>query len=66
MPECSVLRVGVGQQPNAMENCTAAGGVRAQGAGGVHSASWGTARGGGHAGGRLKPEVKVTMGGDTT
>ena len=35
-----------------------------QAAGGVHSASWGNPRGGGRAGGRLKPEVKVTTGGD--
>ena len=35
-----------------------------QGAGGVLSASWGNPRGGGRAGGRLKPKVKVTIGGD--
>ena len=29
-----------------------------------HSASWGNPRGGGRAGGRLKPEIKVTIGGD--
>ena len=57
------MRVGVGHQPKAMEDPTAARGVRAQGAGGVHSASWGNPRGGGRAGGRLKPEVKVTIGG---
>ena len=47
-----------------MENPTAARGARAQGAGGVHSASWSNPRSGGRAGGRLKPEVKVTIGGD--
>ena len=35
-----------------------------QGADGVHSASWGNPRGGGRAGGRLNPEIKVTIGGD--
>ena len=47
-----------------MGDSTAAGGGRAQGAGGVHPASWGSQRGGGRAGGRLKPDVKVTIGGD--
>ena len=48
-----------------MEDPTAARGARAQGgADGVHSASWGNPRGGGRAGGRLKPEIKVTIGGD--
>ena len=47
-----------------MEDPTASRGVRAQGAGGVHSACRGNPRGGGRAGGRLKPEVKVTIGGD--
>ena len=47
-----------------MENPTAARGGRAQGACGVHSASWGTPRGGGRASGRLKPKIKVTIGGD--
>ena len=46
-----------------MEDPTAAR-VRAQGAGGFHSASWGNPRGGDRAGGWLKPEVKVTIGGD--
>ena len=64
-PESSALRVGVGHQPKAMEeDRTASRGARAQGASGVHSASWGNPRGGGRAGGELKPEVKVTMGGD--
>ena len=58
------LRAGVGHQPKAMEDYTATRGARAQGAGGVHSASWGNPRVGGQAGGRLKPEVKVTLGGD--
>ena len=31
---------------------------------GVHSASWGNPRGGGRAGGRLKPEIEVAIGGD--
>ena len=35
-----------------------------QGAGGVRSAYGGNPRGGGRADGRLKPEVKVTIGGD--
>ena len=46
------------------EDPSAATGGRAQGAGGVHSASWGNLRGGGRAGGRLGPEVKVAIGGD--
>ena len=64
-PEITVLRAGVGQQPKAiMEDPTAARGVRAQVAGGVHCASWGNPRGRGQAAGRLKPEIKVTIGGD--
>ena len=59
-----MLRVGVGRQPKAMEDPTSARGVRAQGAGGVHTASWGSPRGAGRAGGGLKPEVNVTIGGD--
>ena len=48
-----------------MEDPAAARGARAQGADGVHSASWVNPRGGGRAGGLLKPEIKVTMiGGD--
>ena len=43
---------------------TAAEAGRAQGAGGVHPASWESQRGGGRACGRLKPDVKVTIGGD--
>ena len=43
------------------EDRTVASGARAQGAGGVHSASWGNPRGVGRAGGGLKPEAKVTM-----
>ena len=43
---------------------TAARGARTQGADGVHSASWGNPRGGGRAGGLLKPEIKVTIGGN--
>ena len=62
--ERTVLRTGVGHQPKAMEDPTAARGARAQGADGVHSASWGNPIGGGRAGGRLKPEIKVTIGGD--
>ena len=41
-----------------------AGRGRAQAAGGVHPESWGSQRGGGRAGGRLKPGVMVTIGGD--
>ena len=63
-PESTVLRAGVGHQPNAMEDSTAGRGARAQGADGVHSASWGNLRGGSRAVGRLKPEIKVTIGGD--
>ena len=48
----------------AMGDSTAAGGARAQGAGGVHPASWGSQRRGGRACGRLKPDVKVTIAGD--
>ena len=47
-----------------MGDSTAAGRGRAQGAGGVHPASWGNQRGGGRAGGRQKPDVKVTIAGD--
>ena len=47
-----------------MSDSTAAGGARAQDAGVVHPASSGSQRGGGRAGGRLKPDVKVTIGGD--
>ena len=47
-----------------MGDYTAAGGARAQGVGGVHPASWGSQRGGGRDGGRLKPDVKVKIGGD--
>ena len=47
-----------------MGGSTAAGREQAQGAGGVHPASWGSQRGGGRAGGWLKPDVKVTIGGD--
>ena len=39
MPEISVWRVGVGHQPKGMEDPTVATEARAQGAGGVHSAS---------------------------
>ena len=45
-----------------MGDSTAAGGARAQGAGRVHPASWGSQRGGGRAGGWLKPDVTVTIG----
>ena len=48
-----------------MGDYTDAGEARPQGAGGVHSASFGSPRGGGRAGGRLTPEVKVTIGGNT-
>ena len=54
----------MGHQLKAIDDSTAAGGARAQGAGRVHPASWGSQRGGGRAGGRLKPDVKVTIGGD--
>ena len=47
-----------------MEDLRTAGGARAQGADGVHSASWGNPRGGGRAGGRLKSEINVMIGGD--
>ena len=47
-----------------MVDSTAAGRARAQGVDGVHPASWGSQRGGGRAGGRLKPDIKVTIGGD--
>ena len=47
-----------------MGDSTAAGRGRAHGAGGVHPASWGSHRGEGRAGGRLKPDVKVTIEGD--
>ena len=46
-----------------MKGPTPARGARVQGAGEVYSASWGNPRGGGRAGGRLKPEFKVTIGG---
>ena len=47
-----------------MGDSTSAGGGRAQGAGGVHPTRWGSQRGGCRAGGRLKPDVKVTIAGD--
>ena len=47
-----------------MGDFTAAGGARAQGAGGIRPASWGSQRGGGRGGGRLKPDVKETTRGD--
>ena len=53
--------VGVGHQLKAMGDSKATGEARVQGAGGVR---WGSQRGGGRAGGRLKPDVKVTIGGD--
>ena len=46
-----------------MEDPTALGGALAQGTNGVHSASWVNPRGGGRAGGRLNPEIMVTIGG---
>ena len=63
-PESTGVRAGVGHQPNAEEDPTAARGARAQGADGVHSASLGKPSGGGRAGGRLKREIKVSIGGD--
>ena len=60
---CATIVV-VEHQLKAMGDFTTAGGARAQGAGGVHPASWGCQRGGGRAGGRLKPDVKVAIGGD--
>ena len=63
-PESKVLRAGVGHQPEAMGDPTAARGARAQGADGVHSASWGNPRVGGRAGGQLKPKIKVIIKGD--
>ena len=47
-----------------MEDPTKARGARAKRADGAHSASWGNPRGGGRAGGQLKAEIKVTLGGD--
>ena len=63
-PESAVLRAGVGHQLNGMEDPIAARGARALGTDGVNFASWGNPRGEGRAGGRLKPEIKVTIGGD--
>ena len=60
---CAIV-LGVGHQLKAMVDSTAAGGGRAQRAGGVHLASWRSQRGGGRAGGRLKHDVKVTIAGD--
>ena len=53
-------------QPKKMEEDRTAArrGARAQGDGGVHSESWGNPRNVHRAGGELKPEVKVTTGGD--
>ena len=42
---------------NAMGDSAAAAGERAQGAGGVHPASWGSQKG-------LRPDVKLTVGGE--
>ena len=58
------MPAGVGHQPNAIEDPTAARGAQAQGADGTHFASWGNPRGGGRAGGGLKPKIKGTIGGD--
>ena len=58
------MRAGVGRKPKTMEDPTAARGGRAQGADGGHSASWDNPRGRGRAGGRLKSEIKVTIGGN--
>ena len=63
-PNSSVLLVIVGRQTKAMGDPTVAGGARAQGAGRLHSACWGSHRGGDRTGGGLNPEVKVTIGGD--
>ena len=67
-PESTTLWSGavirVGHPLKAMGDSNAAGGGRAQGAGGVHPVSWGSQRGGGPAGRRLKPDVKVTVGED--
>ena len=54
----------MGHQLKAIGDSTAAGGGRAQGGGGIHPASWGSHRGGGRAGSRLSPDVKVTIAGD--
>ena len=54
----------MGHQLKAMGDSTAAGGGRTQSASRVHPGSWGSERGGGRAGGRLKPDVKVTVAGD--
>ena len=55
----------MGHQPRALEDPTAAAsGARGGGAGGIHSASLGDPRGGGRAGGRLKLDIKVNIGGD--
>ena len=58
------MRAAVGHQPKAMEDPTAVKETRAQGADGVHSARWGNPGGAGRVGGRLKPEIKVTIEGD--
>ena len=55
------VRVHVGHQPKGMGDPAGAGGTRTQGASGVHSATWGTPRGGGRAGFWLKPEVNVAI-----
>ena len=60
----TVLHADVGHQRKTMEDPKAARGARAQGADGVHSASWGNLKGGCRADGRLKPEIKVMIGGD--
>ena len=57
--------VGVGHHPKAMGDSTTASVTRAQGIGGVHPACWGSDGDGDRAGSRLKPNVKVTTGGDT-
>ena len=54
----------MGHQPKTIKYPTTAREARGQGADGFHSASCGNPRGGGRAGGRLKPEIKVTIGGD--
>ena len=56
--------MGVRHQLKPVGESTAARGALAQGAGGVHPASWASQRGGGRACGRLKSDVKLTIGGD--
>ena len=63
-PVNTVFRVGVGLYTTTTGDPTAAGGTRPPCTGGVHAVCWDSHRGGVAVGGRLKPDVKLTIGAD--